>query len=87
MKYICLVCGYKGLDQPAYADLNNLQDGSFDICNCCRFHFGVDDDIELENGGFLEVKDTHTIYRTIWLNFDAPIFLTREYPAVNQEKR
>ncbi|HLU83894.1 MAG TPA: hypothetical protein VKZ45_00340 [Vicingaceae bacterium] len=85
MKYVCPVCGHKGLDEPAYTDLKNLKDASFDICSCCRFQFGVDDDIELQNGDFLTVKDTHTIYRDIWLNFDAPVFLTKEYPAENQE--
>ena len=32
-KYICPVCGYKGLDEPAY-DENYLED-SYDICSCC----------------------------------------------------
>lgn len=86
MKYICPVCGHKGLDEPAYADLKNLKGGSFDICSCCRFQFGVNDDIELENGDFLAVKDAHTIYRDIWLKFDAPVFSTKEYPAGKQEK-
>lgn len=85
MKYICPVCGYKGLDEPAYANLNTLKDGSFNICSCCRFQFGVDDDIELGNGDFLAVKDTHTIYRDIWLKFDAPVFSTKEYPIENQK--
>lgn len=84
MKYMCPVCGYKGLDEPAYGDLDNLKEGSFDICSCCRFQFGVDDDMELENGDFLSIKDTHNIYRHIWLSFDAPIFATKVYPANNQ---
>ena len=84
MKYICPVCGYKGLEEPVYNDLKNFKDGSFNICSCCRFQFGVDDDIELGNGDFLAVKDTHTIYRNIWLKFDAPVFQIKEYPAENQ---
>jgi hypothetical protein len=36
----CPVCGYDGLDEPAFDD-----DGvpSFDICDCCGTQFGYDD--------------------------------------------
>lgn len=85
MKYICPVCGYKGFDEPAYDNLNKLEGGSYDICECCRFQFGVDDDVELENGEFLTVRDVHNIYRKIWLDFNAPVFMTSYYPPENQE--
>ena len=85
MKYSCPVCGYKGLDEPAYGNCEKLEFGSFEICVCCRFQFAVDDDIELENGGFLTVKDAHNIYRNIWLSFDAPVFMTEHYPSEYQE--
>lgn len=39
-KYICPICGYDRLDEPAY-DENSL--GSFDICPCCGNEFGFDD--------------------------------------------
>lgn len=85
MKYSCPVCGYNGLDEPAYYDLNKLEGGSFDICECCRFQFGVDDDIELENGEFLTVRDAHNIYRRIWLSLEAPVFMIEYYPSEYQE--
>lgn len=85
MKYSCPVCGYKGLDEPAYYDFKKLAGGSFEICECCRFQFGLDDDIELENGEILTVRDAHNIYRNIWLSFDAPVFMIKYYPAENQE--
>lgn len=85
MKYFCPVCGYKGLDEPAYDDFEKLKGGSFEICECCRFQFGVDDDIELENCELLTVRDTHTLYRNIWLKFDAPVFMTKYYPPEYQE--
>lgn len=85
MKYICSVCGYKGLDEPAYHNLKKFEGGSFEICECCRFQYGVDDDVELENGDFLSVRDAHNIYRNIWLSFDAPVFMSHYYPAEYQE--
>lgn len=39
--YLCPVCGYKGLEDPPYDKLGN---SSFEICSCCGFQFGVDDD-------------------------------------------
>lgn len=37
----CLVCGYKGLEEPPYDELGN---SSFEICSCCGFQFGLDDE-------------------------------------------
>lgn len=39
MKYICPVCGSDNLDQPAYD-----RSPSFEICLCCGFQYGYDDD-------------------------------------------
>ena len=39
-KYICPVCGWKGLDKPAY-DEEGVP--SHDICACCHREFGYDD--------------------------------------------
>jgi NAD-dependent deacetylase len=65
LKYTCPVCKSKSLDEPAY-DKENL--ASFDICPKCHFQFGVDDDIELESGAFMERVDTHKLYRERWIN-------------------
>ena len=85
MKHICPICGYKGLDEQAYYDLSKFDGGSFEICECCRFQFGVDDDVEMENGEFLTAKDAHKIYRNIWLNLGSPVFMTEHYPPEYQE--
>lgn len=85
MKYICPVCGYKGLDEPAYNNEEKLEGGSYEICMCCQFQFAVDDDVELENGEFLTVKDAHNIYRNIWFSFGAPVFIIEYYPTEYQE--
>lgn len=39
-KYVCLVCGYPGLEEPP-----RLENGmpSFDICECCGVQFGYED--------------------------------------------
>ncbi|MGX7243634.1 hypothetical protein ACWOC1_02160 [Enterococcus quebecensis] len=41
IKNICPVCEFDGLDEPAY---NTLGYGSYDICSCCGFQFGLHDD-------------------------------------------
>ena len=37
---VCPVCGYDGLDEPAFDERGV---GSDDICPCCGFQFGLDD--------------------------------------------
>ena len=57
MKYFCPCCGFKGLDEPAYKQISlplptNLTppyykyfgDPTYDICECCGFEFGYDDE-------------------------------------------
>jgi len=39
MKNICPVCGYDELDEPAYKGMR----ASLEICPCCGFQFGFDD--------------------------------------------
>lgn len=77
MTYICPVCGFDGLDEPAY---NEFSDPSFEICSCCRFQFGDDDDVEIEAGVFMQREETHTNYREVWIESGAPIFQTEYYP-------
>lgn len=36
----CPVCGYNGLDEPAFDDVGAP---SFDICDCCGTQFGYHD--------------------------------------------
>lgn len=37
---VCPVCGYDKLYEPPY---DNYGLGSYEICPCCGFQFGVDD--------------------------------------------
>jgi len=39
-KYLCPVCGYDGLFEPAHDALGT---GSDEICPCCGVQFGYDD--------------------------------------------
>ena len=57
-RFVCPCCGYPGLDQPAYNLVRNppfpkdaippycprFGDPSYDVCSCCGFEFGNDDD-------------------------------------------
>lgn len=62
--YSCPVCGYDGLDEPPYID-NDVFTGSFEICSCCGFQYGVDD---------LDKGMTHEAYRNQWIKEGAPWF-------------
>ncbi|MDE5055358.1 hypothetical protein NDK25_24375 [Niallia taxi] len=86
MKHVCLVCGYRGLEEQPYIDMTHMKEGSFEICICCRFQYGVDDDIQLEDGSYLSKRDTHNIYRTIWINLEAPVFSLKKYPIELQKE-
>lgn len=77
MSYTCPVCGFDELDDPAY-DENNLP--SFEICPCCRFQFGDDDDVEINEGIFMQREETHTAYRMKWIDNGAEIFQPECYP-------
>ncbi|SNZ16049.1 hypothetical protein SAMN05421503_2842 [Terribacillus aidingensis] len=77
MNYICPVCGFESLLEPAY---NEFDEASYEICLCCQFQFGVDDDVELDNGEFMKREDTLKLYRTKWLKDGARVFDPSDYP-------
>ena len=79
-KYICPVCGYDRLSQKPYNDaepfeeskmnavIYGLEYGSFEICSCCGFEFGVDD--------VSKIKE----YRENWLKNGAKWFAEKRMP-------
>lgn len=77
MNYICPVCGHDGLEEPAYNEYNLP---SFEICSCCRFQFGDDNDVEMTEGVFLSREEAMTVYREKWIRNGAEIFQPDEYP-------
>lgn len=71
MKYTCSVSGYAQMDDVAYDENGHA---SFELCSCCGFQFGVDDDVEIEDGIFLSRSETHDLYRANWLKEGAKVF-------------
>lgn len=61
MNYICPICGYDGLDEPPYDEFGF---GSWEICSCCGFEFGI----ENENGASKSLFD---MLRKRWIEFGA----------------
>lgn len=90
IKYDCPCCGYGGLDQPAYAGFTRLPvpasatppygaclgEGSYDVCACCGFEFGFDD----EPGPGAE-PSTFETYRAQWIADGCRWFDERARPA------
>lgn len=56
-KYKCPVCNFKGLFEPAY-DPDGY--GTYEICICCGFEFGFDDD------GYKTKEEAYTTWRIKW---------------------
>ncbi len=56
MKYICPVCGYDHLYEPAYDEEGG--GGSYEFCPSCGFQFGVSDDA---------YHITHNEWRQQWI--------------------
>lgn len=78
MIYICPVCGHDGLEESAY---NEFDLPSFEICSCCRFQFGDDDDVEGVEGVFLSREEAHSVYRKKWIKGGTEIFQPEYYPS------
>lgn len=70
--FYCPVCGYNGLDELPYIN-GDPSSGSFEICSCCGFQFGVDD----LDGGY-----THETYRKKWID-DGAVWFSNFTPAPN----
>lgn len=59
--YQCPVCGYSGLDEPAYSPKTGL--GSYQICPSCGYEYGVTD----EDSGI-----SHDEWRKRWVEAGMP---------------
>ncbi len=67
--YMCPVCGFVGLVEPPY---NEAGGASFEICSCCGFEYGFDD--QSEGRSFED-------YRRAWLADGAKWFDPDRRPA------
>lgn len=72
MNYICVVCGYPYLDEPPY---DKFGYGTYLICPCCGFEFGLDDDPNKE--------ECIKTWRNNWINNGFQWFSKRTAPPVN----
>ena len=64
----CPVCGYGALKEAPY---DSSGSGSFEICPCCGFEFGYDDQSE---------GKSHADYRKDWLAKGAEWFMPQYKP-------
>ena len=69
MEFMCPVCGFPGLTEPPY---NADGGGSYEICPCCGFEFGFDDQSE---------GVTHEDFRATWVAAGAEWFDHEQKPA------
>lgn len=65
MKYICAVCGYDQLDEPQWEG----DAPSYEICPCCFFQAGFDDDGASEPVTVEEYRKSWLRYKGTWANF------------------
>ena len=72
MKNICPVCNYDNLIDPPY---NEYGYGSYEICPCCGFEFGLDDFPDKEEG----IKN----WREQWIEGGYKWFSTCRFPPLN----
>ncbi|MBU5351929.1 hypothetical protein KQI74_06535 [Paenibacillus barcinonensis] len=59
MKKICLVCNYQDLHEAPYDHRGVPSD---EICPCCGFQYGFDDD------GFCNHEESYRLWRKVWIN-------------------
>ena len=90
MHFTCPCCGYDQLTVAPYRDLprppvpagaeppyeDSLGPASYDVCSCCGFEFGFDD-----NPGASARADSFESYRQDWLDRGAPWFSPVARPA------
>lgn len=78
MTYVCPVCGYDKMQETSYYSNG---DASFELCLCCGFQFGVDDDVEIEDDKFLTRTEAHALYRDKWIKDGAKVFSSDAFKA------
>lgn len=72
--YQCPVCGYVGLDEPAY-DTHGY--GSCEICSCCGFEYGYSEDHDVQLGFVVTSvylrEVAFQLYRKQWIEAGAEV--------------
>ena len=62
MPYICLACGYPGLNEEPRAEETG---GSYEICPSCGLQFGLDDEA---GGDAARRPEVYRQWRKRWIN-------------------
>lgn len=70
-KYMCHVCGHYGFDEAPRSPEGHP---SFEICMCCGFHYGYDDDA-------VGISDEQ--WREKWIKDGKTWFSTSRPPPIN----
>lgn len=65
MRNYCLVCNYDSLYQSPYDDRGVPSD---EICPCCGFHFGFDDDNNDKEESFIRWREKWISEGYIWFS-------------------
>lgn len=71
MENICPVCDFNGLYEPPY---NKFGHGSDEICPCCGFQFGLDED------GYSDKEAAYDGWRRKWARKGCPWFSNFRLP-------
>ena len=90
VKFVCPCCGYPQLDAAPYANIglppwsdhgsppyrHRYGEASYDVCRCCGFEFGSDDEPVLGTTG-----DSFTEHLRVWISGGCPWFQPEQRPA------
>ncbi|MDP9697663.1 hypothetical protein J2T16_000560 [Paenibacillus intestini] len=74
MKKNCLVCNYQGLYEAPYDHRGVPSD---EICPCCGFQYGFDDD------GIYNNEESYRMWREVWINNGCNWFSEGRKPSKN----
>lgn len=74
MKHICLVCNYQGMYDMPYDHRGVPSD---EICPCCGFHYGYDDD------GICKNEESYDKWRDEWIKNGCVWFSEGRKPPAN----
>jgi hypothetical protein len=74
MNRVCLVCNYQELYEPPY---DNRGVPSDEICPCCGFHYGFDDD------GYSNKEEAFKLWLDKWIKDGCPWFSKSRKPPKN----
>ncbi|MBY8914018.1 hypothetical protein KY305_14850 [Bacillus sp. YC2] len=80
--YLCLICGFKGLDERLL--YNGEYQKTFEICPCCDFEFGCSEDHDVKLGFIVTpdhlIEAAFQMYRKQWIKTGMKIAHPEDIP-------